>query len=106
MEATETAKAPFRRSDSFEIGQEDAAGIAHEDPLHVPLAVHEYADLPVDLPRDLRHRPSKLMGNDGPGRDTSLIKLLEALSLERLEAVGVAGEFMDSSFTSVLLPAL
>jgi hypothetical protein len=46
------------------------------------------------------------MGNDGPGRDTSLIKLLEALSLERLEAVGVAGEFMDSSFTSVLLPAL
>ena len=106
MDTSEAAKTSLGGADSLEIGQEDSSGIAHEDPFHIPLAIHENTDLAVDLPRDLGHGPRELLGHDGSGRDASLVKLLEALSRERLEAGGVTGEFVDGPLSSLLSLAL
>jgi hypothetical protein len=84
MDTAKTSKTSLRNTDPFQIGQEDLAGVTHDDPLHVALAVHQHSDLTVDLAGDLGQGSGKLLGDQGSGWDASLIKLLETLALERL----------------------
>ena len=77
-------------------------GITDDDPLYVSLAVHQDPDLAIDLSRDLRQAASKLVGDQISRRDTSLVELLEAPALQRLETESVARELVYCLCTSVL----
>ena len=89
MDTTEAAKTPLCRTNTFEVGKHDPAGVAHEDVLHHAFPVDQDTNLPIDLARDLRQSPGKFLGDQFFRRDASLIKLLQTLFLKCLESDGV-----------------
>jgi hypothetical protein len=89
VDTTKPPEAPFCSTDSFEVRQNDLLGVADENPLHRSFATDEHPDLPVDFPGDFGQGSGKLLSDQRSRRDASLVKLLEALLLERLESYRV-----------------
>src|SRR5215831_2488813 len=98
MQATKSAKAAGRNSDALEIGQFDAATIAHHHVFNTTLPVNQHADLASGLVRELGQLTSKLCGNDFSGRDPPRVEFFDAAQLIRLQSQRVSQCVTDTVF--------
>ncbi len=84
MNAAQAAKTSRSDADAFEIGQFDAANIAHHHVLHVTLAIDQRADLSACFVRQLAHLASKFGSDYLARRYAPGVQLFYAPDLVRL----------------------
>ena len=89
MQASETAKPAGTDSGALQVGQNDCAGIADYDVLYIATAVYKDSNLSIDFARYLGKMAREFLGNDFVGRNTPLIKLLQAVDLAWFQALQV-----------------
>ena len=99
MQAAKSPESAFSDTHALEVRKDNAASISDDDMFDVAFSVYKHAHLPVDLVRQFGELPRELLSDDLPRRDASLVELVEALNLIRLQSLYVS---FDGAYNSLL----
>ena len=82
----ETAQAIRRRARAPEVGEKNTFVIPHDDVLDNAFTIDQYANLAIDLERQLAEIPRQFLGDNLLRWDLATIDMLESMDLIRLQA--------------------
>jgi hypothetical protein len=99
MQTAKSAETALGDPQALQVRKHDLAGIPHDDPLDLALAIDEDSHLTVDLARDLGELTGELLGDELPRWNSPLVELQESLALLSLEPCDVAFELMNRKKT-------
>jgi hypothetical protein len=83
VKTSQATKSFGAHTHSFQVGQNDASSVSNHHVFDVAVAIHQYANLPMNFMRGFRQLPRKFLSDDLPWWDSPRVELFKTTNLLR-----------------------
>ena len=97
------AEASLPGARAADVGEDEAAGIAHHHPLDLPFPRQQHSELAVQLGTELGEVAGQLGADQLVGPDPATVGRLEPVNLVLLEPESVAEQVADALTSSIIV---